>query len=347
MRITTFSGSTNFAAIQKAAKTAEAQGFDTFGAPEITGDPFIHLAAAAMATERIRLQTVIAVAFPRSPMVTAGSSWALHANTKGRFALGLGTQIKAHNKRRFSVEWVKPRQRMREYVESLHAIWACWENGAPLKYSGDHYQFSLMTPEFSPRPAGLPRIPVYVAAVRSGMQQAVASYADGILLHPFCTQKYLKEVSIPAIEEGLKEAGRERSAFDVTGGGFIATGPNTAAVSNQRAFARYRVAFYGSTPAYRPVMSLHGWDDLSEKLHAMTRAGEWSKMSKAIPDDVLDEFCVAATWDDLPAAIESRFGGLSDTVEIMLDGTEPDQAKVILDKVRAIPAKFQGSGDGW
>lgn len=347
MKVTTFSAATNFNELKNAAGLAERQGFDAFAVPEITGDPFMHLTAAAMGSQTIKLRTAIAVAFPRSPMITAGCAWALHANTGGRFALGLGTQVKPHNERRFSVPWAKPQQRMQEYVAALRAIWRSWEKKEKLSYTGQHYQFSLMTPEFSPKPLGLPRIPVYIAAVKPGMQESVASYADGVILHLFCTRKYLEEVTMPAIAAGLKSTGRERSQFEICGGGFIATGRDEAAVNKQREWCRYRIAFYGSTPGYRPVMSLHGWDDLSDKLLAMTRAGQWEQMAAEIPDNVLDHFCVAATWDNLPKAIEQRFGGVSDAVDFSLDGAEPDHAQEILAKVRAIPHAFKAWTPEW
>ena len=347
MKVSTFCAATDFRELQDAAQTAEAQGFDAFAVPEITGDPFMHLAAASMGTKTILLRTAIAVAFPRSPMITAGCAWALHANTGGRFALGLGTQVKPHNERRFSVTWDKPRQRMQEYVESLHAIWRSWEKKEKLAYKGDHYRFSLMTPEFSPQPSGLPRIPVYIAAVKPGMQQSVASYADGVVLHLFCTRKYLEEVTLPAIQAGLNESGRDRKHFEICGGGFIATGPDEAAVLKQREWCRYRIAFYGSTPGYLPVMSLHGWDDLAAKLLAMTRAGQWEQMAAEIPDDILDHFCVSAVWDNLPEAISQRFGGVSDSVDFSLAGAEPDRAKEILARVHAIPNAFTACLQDW
>jgi len=204
-----------------------------------------------------------------------------------------------------------------------------------------------MIPEASPPKTGLPRIPVYIAAVKDGMQQSVASYADGIFLHGFCTGKYLKEVTLPAIEAGLKEGGRDRSQFDINGGGFVATGPNESVVNTQREFIRMKVAFYGSTPQYKPVWSLHGWDDVSDELGQMARDGGWAKMTKVITDEMLDHFCVAATWDNLAKAIEGHFGGLSDSIDIVMTGAEPDQAKEVMDKIRAIPAKFKEHDKGW
>ena len=342
MKIDTFNGESDWAKLAAAGQRAEAQGFDGFAIPEIVGDPLIHAAMVTHATERIQARTAIAVAFPRSPMVVAEQAWSIQRNSGGRFALGLGTQVKAHNERRFSTPWKAPRSRIVEYVEALRAIWRCWELGERLDYQGDHYQFSLMTPEFTPPKSNLPMVPVYLAAVRPRTLESAAAVADGLRLHGFCTSKYFKEVVGPAIDRGLASTGRSRSELDVCGGGFIMTGPDEATVMKNREWVRYRIAFYASTPAYRPVMSLHGWDDLAEKLLTMTKTGQWKKMAAEIPDDVLDEFCVYTTYDELPRAIEARFGGTSDTVELAIEtDTDLDLARDLLSRVHAIPSAFE------
>ncbi|MBW1907062.1 MAG: TIGR03617 family F420-dependent LLM class oxidoreductase [Deltaproteobacteria bacterium] len=261
MRIDKFEAETDWAKLATAAQQAEAYGFDGLAIPEIVGDPMIHAAMAVNATERIQARTAIAVAFPRSPMVLASQAWSIQVNSGGRFALGLGTQVKGHNERRFSTPWKAPRSRMVEYVKALRAIWRCWELGERLDYQGDYYQFTLMTPEFTPLAAVLPK-----------MIESAAGVADGLRLHGFCTKKYLNEVVWPAIDRGLESAGRSRSELDVCGGGFIMTGPDEETVMKNREWARYRLAFYGSTPSYLPLMSLHGWDDLAHKLNQMSRS---------------------------------------------------------------------------
>lgn len=343
MRIDTFTGENNdWVKLGKEARRAEAVGVDGFAIPEITGDPLLNAAVAAQATEHIQVRTGIAVAFPRSPMVLAEQAWAIHRNSGGRFALGLGTQVKAHNERRFSTPWKAPRSRLIEYVESLRAIWRCWELGERLDYQGDHYQFSLMTPEFTPPKSNLPMVPVYLAAVRPRTIESAAAIADGLRLHGFCTKKYLQEVVWPAIERGLQSAGRPRSSLDVCGGGFIMTGPDEETLMKNREWVRYRVAFYGSTPAYLPVMSLHGWDDLAQKLNQMSRTGQWKKMAAEVPDDLVDEFGVFATYENLPKAIEERFGGISDTVEFGFEAdTDPDYARSIIEQVHQIGSRFE------
>jgi probable F420-dependent oxidoreductase len=347
MRIDTFTTENNdWAKLASEAQRAEALGVDGFAIPEITGDPLLNAAMAARATNRIHVRTGIAVAFPRSPMVVAEQSWAIQRNSGGRFALGLGTQVKAHNERRFSTPWKAPRSRLVEYVEALRAIWRCWELGERLAYEGQHYQFSLMTPEFTPPKSKLPMVPVYLAAVRPRTLESAAAIADGLRLHAFCTKKYLREVVWPAIERGLQSAGRSRGSLDVCGGGFVMTGPDEETVMKNREWVRYRVSFYGSTPAYRPVMELHGWEDLADKLLHMTKTGQWQKMAAEVPDEVLDEFCVYTTYDKLPKAIEARFGGISDTVEIAFESdTDLDVAQDVVSRVHAISTGFEGPLD--
>jgi len=348
MRIETFCPQTNWRDVVVAARAAEVAGFDCFDSPEVAGDPFAPLVLAALNTERIGLRTAIAVAFPRSPMVVANIAWDLQVNSGGRFTLGLGTQVKGHNERRFSVRWTAPGPRLREYVESLRAIWRCWELREPLNYVGEHYRFTLMTPEFSPPPSGLPPVPVYIAAVRPAMMRLAGTVCDGVRLHGFCTRRYLAEVALPELEAGLARARRPREQFEICGGGFIATGPDEATVARNLEALRYRVAFYGSTRTYGPVLSLHGWDDLSAKLHRLSKEGRWGEMAAAVPDEVLREFTAAAPFTKLGEAIEQRFGGLSDTVEIGFPpGTPAEQVREVLQDVRRIPARFTGYRAAW
>lgn len=347
MRVDGFCGETKWDDVKATAVAAEATGFDGFCAPEISSDPFITLSMAAAETSKIGVRTAIAVAFPRSPMMVANSAWSIQANSGGRFTLGLGTQVKGHNERRFSVPWVKPASRLIEYVESLHAIWRCWEKQERLHYQGEHYQFSLMTPEFSPKPNGLPRVPVYLAAVRPRMMTVAGKVGDGVRLHGFCTRKYLEQVALPNIEAGLAEAGRSRESFEICGGGFIATGPDQAAVDARLEWVRYRIAFYGSTRTYAPVMSLHGWDDLGAKLHVMSKEGRWKEMAAEIPDDVLHEFAVAGTYDEIAPKIEARFGGISDTVELPLERARNDALAEAIASIRKLDCKFAGQPTGW
>ena len=349
MRVEAFLEPNDWSQIQAQARFAEAAGFDSVATPEIHNDPFTTLTVAGLATERVGLRTAICVAFPRSPMVVANAAWDLNANTGGRISVGLGTQVKGHNERRFSVKWHKPGTRMREYVESLKAIWRCWQTGGPLDYEGELYSFSLMTPEFRHAPNELGPIPIYTAAVRPRMMQIAGEAADGVRLHGFCTRKYLEEVALPTLEQGRAKAGRPRESFEVCGGGFIATGPDEEAVAKALEWVRYRVSFYGSTRTYGPVMSAHGWDDLAAELHQMSKTGRWKEMPGRVPDEVVREFAAVGTYDQLPQEIERRFGGLTDSVELAaphLEGAEAGALREVLCDVRRIPHRFEAH-PGW
>lgn len=330
-------------AVPDAARAAEAAGFDALMTSEIANDLFTPLAFAAVATERIRLNTAIAVAFPRSPMVTAMQAWDLQVNSRGRFTLGLGTQVKGHIERRFATPWTAPVARMREYVESLRAIWRAFETREPLRFEGEHYRFTLITPEFTPPPSGLPMVPVTIAAVGPDMLRMAGRICDGVRLHGFCTRRYLEEVALPKLNEGLAASGRDRASFEVWGGGFVATGENDAAVAKMREWVRYRLGFYGSTPAYSGVLKLHGWNDLYEKLHRMSKTGQWKQMAAEVPDEVVHEFAVVCRYDELTAAMEKRFGGLVDAIALQIpDGTKPELAREVVQDVQRVASQFRG-----
>jgi probable F420-dependent oxidoreductase len=348
MRVETTVPLDDWRAVPDAARRAEELGFDGLTSSEIAHDPFTPLAFAAVATRRIRLATAIAVAFPRSPMITANLAWDLHAHSGGRFALGLGPQVKGHNERRFSVPWSAPAPRLAEYVQALRAIWRTWEKGEPLHYEGEHYRFTLMTPEFSPRPTGLPPIPVFVSAVGPGMLRTAGRVCDGVLLHGFCTRRYLEEVAIPEVGKGLARAGRERQHFEVWGGGFVATGPDDAAVAKQLEWVRYRIAFYGSTRTYAGVLTLHGWDDLAASLHRLSVQGRWGEMAAQVPDDVVHTFAAVAPYERLAGAVRERFGGLVDTIALGFEEGTPDGlARELIQDLRRIETPYRGGSSSW
>jgi probable F420-dependent oxidoreductase len=330
-------------AIAPAARRAESLGFGGVMAPEIQNDPFIPLAFAAAATERIRLGTAVAIAFPRSPMIVANLGYDLQRNSRGRFVLGLGTQVKGHNERRFSVRWESPGPRLKEYVEALRAIWRCWEQKEPLRYEGKFYQFTLMTPEFSPPPAGLPPVPVTIAAVQPYMLRLSGEVCDGVRLHGFCTKRYLQEVALPAIDEGLRRRGGDRKRFEIWGGGFIATGKDSDEVQRAMEETRYRIAFYGSTRTYSGVLSLHGWDEQAAALHELSKRGRWSEMARVVSDEMVETFTVVAAYDRLVPALRDRFGGLSDRIALGFPKGTPDGlVRELLTDIRRIPAAFAG-----
>jgi probable F420-dependent oxidoreductase len=326
-----------------AARAAEDDGFDVVTANELRHDPFAPLAFAALATERVQLATSVAIAFPRSPMIVAAQAWDLQRHARGRFVLGLGSQVKAHNERRFSVPWIAPAARMGEYVAALRAIFRTWETGETLDYRGKYYSFTLMTPEFTPPPLGLPSPPVGLAAVGPLMLKTAARQADSARLHGFATRAYLEQVVHPLLAAELAAVGKDFDRFEVTGGGFVATGADRAAVAAAAEKVRYRVAFYGSTPAYRGVFDLHGLADLGVRLNALSREGKWAEMAALISDDVLDLFCARAPYDGLAEAVRRRFGGLVDTIALDFppDTPRPLRREVVA-AVQAIPHRFAG-----
>jgi probable F420-dependent oxidoreductase len=326
-----------------AARQAEEDGVDAVVSNELRHDPFAPLAFAALATERVQLATSVAIAFPRSPMIVANQTWDLHRHSGGRFVIGLGSQVRAHNERRFSVPWVAPAARMGEYIESLRAIFRRWEYGEKLDYRGKYYTFTLMTPEFTPPPAGLPLPPVALAAVGPLMTRTAARLADSVRLHGFATRAYLEQIVMPQIAAELEKAGKLRAGFEVTGGGFVATGPDDVAVRAAAEKIRYRIAFYGSTPAYRGVFDVHGLGDLGVRLNQMSREGKWGEMAAEISDDVLDLFTARAPYEGIAEAIARRFGGLADTVALdFLPDDSPAVRRRVIEAVQAIPHGFTG-----
>src|SRR6516164_9400725 len=227
-----------------AAAAAEAAGFDAVMTAELGHDVFTPLAFAALATHRIELTPSVAVAFPRSPTVLASQAWDLQVNSHGRFVLGLGSQVKGHNERRFGIAWTAPAPRLRDYVRALRAVWRCWETGEKLDFHSEHYTLTLMTPDFSPEPTGLPMVPVTLAAVGEAMLRVAGQVADGVRLHPLCSRRYLEEVCLPQIATGMRRGGRTRENFDVHCGGFVVTGPDDATVAAGMEIARRRIGFY-------------------------------------------------------------------------------------------------------
>jgi probable F420-dependent oxidoreductase len=324
---------------------AEAAGFDALMTVELGHDVFTPLAFAALATNRIELTPSIAVAFPRSPTVMANQAWDLQANSNGRFVLGLGSQVKGHNERRFGIPWSAPAPRLRDYVGALRAVWQSWETGGKLDYRGEHYTLTLMTPDLSPEPSGLPMVPVTVASVGDAMLRVAGEVCDGVRLHPLCSRRYLEEVALPRIAEGMRRSGRNRANFDVFGGGFVVTGPDASTVADGMDWVRKRVALYGSTRTYTPILALHGLEELGLKLHAMSIAGRWNEMPAEISDDVVRIFAACGTFDEIAAAIEARYGGLADSIELNFPaGTAAGFQRELLTDIHRIPHIFQGFG---
>ena len=325
--------------VNKVAPQLENMGYNGLLMTELKHDPFLPLAVAATSTEAVTLATGIAISFLRSPMAIANIAWDLNEATSGRFTLGLGTQIRAHNEKRFSVPWSPPGPRMREYIQALKAIWRCWKYNEKLSFEGEHYRFTLMTPEFVPESSGIHLPPVTLAAVGPVMIKTAAEVADGIRLHGFCTTKYFQETINPRIESGLKAAGKLRRNFEVSGGGFIATGSDNEAVEKATETVRYRVGFYGSTPAYWPVLETHGYGDLGRKLNAMTKSGEWDKLAAQIPDDLLELFCAIGKHDEIVKNIQQRFGKMAD---VITTGLNEDFPPDLIQDIQEIKGSFVG-----
>ncbi|MGO8869951.1 MAG: LLM class F420-dependent oxidoreductase [Acidimicrobiales bacterium] len=298
--------------VVEAARTAEQVGYDGIWSAETSHDPFLPLVLAAEHTERLELGTGIAVAFARNPMTLAVLANDLQTLSEGRFLLGLGSQIKPHIEKRFSMPWSHPAARMRELVLAIRAIWASWADGSRLAFRGQFYRHTLMTPMFDPgpNPFGNPRI--FVAAVGERMTEVAGEVADGMLAHGFTTERYLREVTVPALERGLAASGRKRSDVEISYPGMVVTGADEAGVAAATRAVKTQLAFYGSTPAYRPVLELHGWGDLQSDLNTLSKRGAWEEMADLIDDEVLDAFAVVADLDDVAAIVLERFGGMVD-----------------------------------
>jgi probable F420-dependent oxidoreductase len=327
--------------VPAAAREAEAQRYDGIIAMENQHDPFLALAVAGTATARVELHTGVAIAFARTPMAVAEVGWDLAGSTGGRFVIGLGSQVRGHNERRFSVPWSPPAPRMREYVQVLRAVWHCWKTGEKPAYEGQHYRFTLMTPNFTPPPIEGPPPAVMIAAVGPAMLKVAAEECDGVKLHGFCTRKYLTDAIMPRIEAGLAKSGRRRENYEISGGGFLATGPDDATVAERFEWVRRRVAFYGSTPAYYPVLAVHGLEDLGHKLNAMVRQAKWDELAREVPDDVAHLFAAVGRHDQIVSAIEARFGGLVDSLTLRGDGVGEVPPDLVQD-IRRVPHRYRG-----
>jgi probable F420-dependent oxidoreductase len=291
---------------------AQRIGFDGLWSTEVSRDPFLPLALAAEKAPTLQLGTAVAVAFARNPMSMAVVANDLNTLSAGRFVLGLGSQIQAHIVRRFSMEWSAPADRMREYIAALRAIWHSWQTGERLDFRGAHYQHTLMTPMFSPGPSSYGPPPVLLAAVGPKMTTVAAEAADGLLVHGFTTQRYLREVTVPLIEAGLHATGRTRGDFTISYPGLVVTGADEAEFDEAVAQVRRQIAFYGATPAYRAVLDLHGWGDLHTELHRLSKSGDWATMTGLIDDEVLNSFAVVGEPEIIGSEIVRRFHGLID-----------------------------------
>jgi alkanesulfonate monooxygenase SsuD/methylene tetrahydromethanopterin reductase-like flavin-dependent oxidoreductase (luciferase family) len=318
-------------AVSAIAKAAEEIGFDALWTSETQHDPFLPCALIAEHTNKLNFGTAIAVSFARSPATLAYTAWDLAAQSGGRFILGLGTQVKAHIERRFGMPWPESvAGKLREQILAIRAFWDCWQNGTKLNFRGEYYKLTLMSPFFTPSPLsplpfalsgasakskrgegqGEGLIPIYIAGVNAGLARLAGEICDGFHAHPFNSPRYLREVILPAIEEGAKKSGRKKRAVTVSVTAFSATSPE------EENFARAQLSFYASTPSYRSVMDLHGWGDVAEKLSAHASRGEWSEMPLLVTDEMLNEFCLVTSPDKLASQLKERYDGIADRLTL-------------------------------
>ncbi|MDE0376623.1 MAG: TIGR03617 family F420-dependent LLM class oxidoreductase [bacterium] len=326
-------------AVAERAARARALGFDGVFTADISHDPFLRVMAAASAAPGVEVGTSVAVAFARSPMVVAQTAWDLASFTGGRFRLGLGPQVKPHIERRFSMPWGRPVERMAEFIGALRAIWDTWQHGTRLRFRGEHYSHTLMTPFFDPGPIAHPDVPIHIAGVGPRMSRLAGEVCDGYHVHPFHTVRYLREVTLPAMRDGAGAAGRSLDQVEMASSVMVVTGRDESQIEEARLGVRQQIAFYASTPAYRRVLDAHGWD-FGPGLAALARTGRWERMADLIPDEVVAEVAVEAPVDRLGAAVRARYEGLLDRVGLYPAGGVPasmtdEEWGTILAQVRA------------
>jgi probable F420-dependent oxidoreductase len=304
--------------MDKTARAAEDLGFAGLWTSETKHDAFLPLAIAANASHQIELGTSVAIAFSRSPMEMAQTSWDLQDLSAGRFVLGLGTQVKAHITRRFSMPWDRPAARLREYILALRAIWESFQTEGPLQFEGEFYRHTLMTPFFNPGPIEHPEIPLYIAGVNTRLAELAGELCEGFHVHPFHSPEYVRRTVIPAIAEGARQANRDLDQVTLATSAFVITGENRESATEQRESVRAQISFYASTPTYRTVLEAHGWEEVGEKLATMAREMKWREMPAFITDEMLAAFAIEAAPDEIGPALKERYDGLIDRVALYL-----------------------------
>jgi probable F420-dependent oxidoreductase len=321
--------------VAESAQRLEAAGYDGAMSIETAHDPFFPLLLAAQSTEKIEVMSSIAVAFSRTPMLLANIGHDLNSYSKGRFVMGLGSQIQPHITKRFSMPWSSPAKRMREFISAMHAIWNAWHKGEKLDFRGDFYTHSLMTPMFTPTDVDYGAPKVLLAAVGPKMTEVAGEVADGIILHAFTTEKYIREVTLPAIETGLQKSRRKREDFQISYPGFVVTGKTEEEFNTVKAATCKQIAFYGSTPAYKPVLEAHGWGELQLELNKLSKQGQWDEMGTLITDEILNEFAVVGETDAAVEKFKTRFAGIADRTTANFAAKDADHRQAIMAKLKA------------
>jgi probable F420-dependent oxidoreductase len=318
------------------AKERESEGYSGIWTAETSHDPFLPLALAAEHTENVELGTSIAVAFARNPMLLANLANDLQAFSKGRFILGLGSQIKPHITKRFSMPWSHPAARMREMILAIRAIWDTWNNGTKLDFRGDFYTHTLMTPFFNPGPNEYGTAKIFLAGVGELMTEVAGEVCDGFLCHGFTTEKYLREVTLPALERGRAKAGKTMEGFEIVGPSFVVTGTNENELDAAAKGTRQQIAFYGSTPAYRPVLETHGWGELQDELNALSKQGKWVEMGDLINDEILTTFAVMGEPEQIAPELHKRYGDVIDRISFYAPyKSDPQRWRNVLEALKA------------
>ena len=327
MRMETAVMAPTIQAVAEYASKMEEMGYDSVITPEAGHDPFLPLMIVAEHTERLKFGTGVAIAFPRSPFSVAQMAWDLQRFSGGRFMLGLGTQVKGHNERRYSTPWpAPPGPRLRDYILCLKAIFNTFQTNERPNYQGKWYQFTLISPFFNPGP-NANGVPIYISAVNKYNCRLVGELCDGIRMHGFNTPKYTREVIIPSIEEGAQKAGRKLADIDIVGGGFLVTGANEEEVERAKPPVKQQIAFYASTRSYHPVMECHGWGEVGMRLYRLSMEGKWAEMAAEITDEMLDEFAVVGTYDEVVPKIKERYFGVVTTLDFGFAIQSAEQAE--------------------
>jgi probable F420-dependent oxidoreductase len=321
------------------ARDAEAAGYSGAWTAETSHDPFLPLLLAAEHTEELELGTSIAVAFARNPMTLANTAWDLQTYSKGRFILGLGSQIKPHITKRFSMDWSHPAPRMREMILAIRAIWNTWLTGEKLAFRGEFYTHTLMTPFFTPNANDLdgfgpPKI--FLAGVGTLMTEVAGEVCDGFICHGFTTERYLREVTVPALTRGRAKAGKTMDGFEIIGPSFVVTGSNDEEMDAAIEGTRQQIAFYGSTPSYRGVLDIHGWGGLQDELNALSKQGEWARMGTLIDDEILNTFAVVGKPEDIAPELARRYGDVIQRISFYAPySSDPDRWEAVMAALKA------------